>query len=92
LVEQMISLEARLADTEQRIETSARLIDIDEIRVAEMLDAGPETPRIGDATYRVYRLDGSEIEAQPDTRLQPGDLVEMMLDAPGIQPLRVTTN
>lgn len=92
LVEQMISLEAQLADTEQRIETSARLIDIDEIRVAELLDAGPETPRMGDATYRIYRLDGSEIAARPDTRLQPGDLVEMTVTPPAGPPRQLTTN
>lgn len=79
IVEQMMEIEARLADTEQRIDTTASLIDVDDIRVAEILSIGHDSSQTLDASYRIYRSDGSEIEAGLGTRLHPGDLVEMSL-------------
>jgi exopolysaccharide production protein ExoF len=79
LVEQMQETQARLSDVEQRIETANAVLDIDGLRVAEMLEDGAATGPGAqvEPSYRIFRADGSDIDAQPGTPLEPGDLVEM---------------
>lgn len=83
VVQEMIDAEARLNEVEQRLETTGQLIDIDGVRVAEMLEGSDASADAADARYRIYRADGAGVDAQLDSVLQPGDLVEMILPDPG---------
>ncbi|MBS1302161.1 hypothetical protein GZH79_07380 [Loktanella sp. SALINAS62] len=83
VVQEMIDAEARLNEVEQRLETTGQLIDIDGVRVTEMLEDSDASTDAADAHYRIYRADGAGVDAQLDSVLQPGDLVEMILPDPG---------
>jgi exopolysaccharide production protein ExoF len=84
LIEDMLSTEARLAEIAERIDTTSQLVDIDGMEVAARIGdgaaAGPLTTP--EPAYVIFRSDGREIPAEPDTPLEPGDLVELVMPRP----------
>jgi exopolysaccharide production protein ExoF len=79
VIEEMLATEARLAEVEQRIATTTQLVDIDGMRIATMMSEDPGAGARPEPAYRIYRADGREISAEPDTPLEPGDLVELVM-------------
>lgn len=79
VIEEMLATEARLAEVEQRIATTTQLVDIDGMRIATIMSEDPGAGPRPEPAYRIYRADGREISAEPDTPLEPGDLVELVM-------------
>jgi polysaccharide biosynthesis/export protein ExoF len=92
VVEEMIELEARLTEVELRLETTGYLIDIDGLAVAEMLASGNVADVTANARYYIYHADGTHTAAELGSKLQPGDMVEMVMSDSDLRPSAAEVN